>query len=959
MDWQHPEALYLIVPLSALWIGVSIFARLRRRRAAESFVAAAMWPRVLPPDSPERFWVKTIVWECALILGLVALAGPRFGAYYEEIRPRGSDLYVLIDVSRSMLAEDVPPSRLGRAKADVSSLLNRLKGERIGLIAFAGKAVVKSPLTVDYDFYRRALEELDTNSAPRGGTAIGDAIRKALEVFPAEADRDQAILLITDGDDQDSYPLDAAALAAERHVTIFTVGLGDAEQGARIPGAKDSKNFVEYEGKQVWSKLNNSVLKDIALKTNGVFVPAGTRAYDLGELYDTYLKGRRGADGKEQKRLRLSEQFQMFLGLAILLLLGEMLIRSYPPSVEETPAPRPAAAPKRKALATTTAALLLLIVCGTSRAADPHAAVREGLELYSKDKFEEAREKFAAANEKLSSEEQDKAAIVAFDLACAYHRKGDTENARDEYLKAGLSREGKLASEAYFNLGQLTAEGARTLAGEHPEAIEPDKRKEIIDKLLEAAQSFRQSLERQPGNEGARKNIELVRQWVKYYTDKWREIDRQKRRDETNLAQFVEYLVKTESALRNAVKQLTPTATRDAFAEHKRVQDELLEEIPFLKEKIVKEITPPPQQAAQPGQPQPPQPAQPQMDPKQLEEAIKTLQGWADEAGKKMDGASNKLHAREPVPAAADQKSSVAELEKIWEAVIPFHPLLARDLDDQTKIVHTLRPNVSEDDSKDDDKKDDKDKKEPPKEKPLPLFNPVATLSDEQLADLIESQENTLRRTAYLKPKAESELERVEKMPPPPPAPPPDPKNPDAKKNAPPDPEKIKEGYKKAIELAPKAVEKMTKALQALRDKKTDVAYPDAEEARRILEEIMKAQPKNENQDKKDQDKKDQDKKEQEKKDQEKKDQQKKDQDKKDQEKKDQEKKDQDKKDKDKDKKDEQKEQKQEKDEKKEVSQDKIEDALRKVREREKQKHDRDKEMRARIYGQVPVDKDW
>ena len=170
--------------------------------------------------------------------GLVALAEPQFGTQYEDVVPRGSDLYVLIDVSRSMLAEDVPPSRLGRAKADVAALVNRLEGERIGLIAFAGQAVVKCPLTVDYDAFRRSLDELDPGSAPRGGTAIGDAIRKALEVFHARADRDQAILLITDGDDQQSYPLEAAAIAAERHVTIFTVGLGDADHGAAHPARR-------------------------------------------------------------------------------------------------------------------------------------------------------------------------------------------------------------------------------------------------------------------------------------------------------------------------------------------------------------------------------------------------------------------------------------------------------------------------------------------------------------------------------------------------------------------------------------------------------------------------------------------------------------------------------------------------------------------------------------------------
>src|SRR5579863_2553398 len=211
MEWQHPEWLYLILPLGAAWVALALYSRRRRHRAAEAFVAEAMWARILPPVSSVRFWLKTLLREVALITGLVALAGPRFGTQYEEVVPRGSDLYVLIDVSRSMLASDVPPSRLARAKADVAALVKGLNGERVGLIAFAGQAVVKCPLTVDYDAFRRSLDELDTASAPRGGTAIGDAIRKALEVFHARADRDQAILLITDGDDQQSYPREAAA----------------------------------------------------------------------------------------------------------------------------------------------------------------------------------------------------------------------------------------------------------------------------------------------------------------------------------------------------------------------------------------------------------------------------------------------------------------------------------------------------------------------------------------------------------------------------------------------------------------------------------------------------------------------------------------------------------------------------------------------------------------------------
>ena len=372
MEWQHPEWLYLILPLGAAWLALALYSRRQRRRAAEAFVAQAMWSRILPADSRARFWVKLLLRETALVTGLVALAGPRFGTQTEEVVPRGSDLYVLIDVSRSMLAEDVPPSRLLRAKADVAALVNRLEGERVGLIAFAGQAVVKCPLTVDYDTFRRSLNELDPDSAPRGGTAIGDAIRKALEVFQARADRDQAILLITDGDDQQSYPLEAAAVAAERHVTIFTVGLGDADHGARIPQGAESKSYLEYQGHQVWSKLDGSLLKEIALKTSGVYVPAGTRTYDLGELYAKYLQGRRGSDEQSRKRIRRADQFQVFLALALLALLADSFTRPYPRAARSpragTRAPRrsagrPAASVRHSAMPVSTALVLMASAC--------------------------------------------------------------------------------------------------------------------------------------------------------------------------------------------------------------------------------------------------------------------------------------------------------------------------------------------------------------------------------------------------------------------------------------------------------------------------------------------------------------------------------------------------------------------------------------------------------------------
>src|SRR5262249_38984215 len=297
-----------------------------------------------------------------------------------------------------------------RAKADVAALVNRLSGERVGLIAFAGQAVVKCPLTVDYDTFRRALDELDPGSAPRGGTAIGDAIRKALEVFHARAERDQAILLITDGDDQQSYPLEAAAVAAERHVTICTVGLGDADHGARVPQGADSKAYVEYRGQQVWSKLDGSLLKEIALKTSGVYVPVGTRAYDLGELYTQYLHGRRGSEEQGQKRVRRADQFQIFLAIALFALLADAFTRLYPratsapaPSLEPRVAGRTESRARHPEIPVEAALVICTILTGVSRADNPAAGVRQGLTSYQRGEFDRARDQFAAAREKFDS----------------------------------------------------------------------------------------------------------------------------------------------------------------------------------------------------------------------------------------------------------------------------------------------------------------------------------------------------------------------------------------------------------------------------------------------------------------------------------------------------------------------------------------------------------------------------
>ncbi len=973
MEWQHPQALYLILPLCTAWLVLTLHSHRRRRVARTTFAAPAMWSRIFPAESRGRFWVKFGLRELAIVTGLIALAGPRFGTQYEQVVPRGSDLYVLVDVSRSMLADDVPPSRLGRAKTDVAALVNRLEGERVGLIAFAGQAVVKCPLTVDYDSFRRSLDELDPDSAPRGGTAIGDAIRKALEVFHAKTDRDQAILLITDGDDQQSYPLEAAEVAAERHVTIFTVGLGDTDRGARIPQKSDSKSFIEYQGTQVWSKLDGNLLQQIALKTNGVYVPAGTRAYDLSELYANHLQGRLGDDSTAQQRIRRSERFQWFLAISLAALLIDLCIVPFRRSEQTSPLSREqvekSSARKKNSASTANrfsgpisqiALIALGLFQGTAFATEPTVSIRDGLRLYSKDQFEEAREKFAAASEELDKQKSAAAAIAAFDEACALHRKGDLESARESYLRAGLSQDRSIAIAAHFNLGTLQSEKARTLSGDKPETVPADKRQEILDQLAQSIVAYRHCLELRPDHAPSRRNLELVRQWIKHYTDRWHELDRQKRRDESNLFAFLEFMIQTQSALRETLNQLPNSASSDAFAEIRRAQEELREEIPTLREKIADELRPQPQQGASKAA---------QTDSNEVEEGIALLREWADNAGKRMSAASDCLRAKEQSNTATEQQAAIDELDRIWEAIVPFHPLLSKLVADQTSIAKavTANRNPSSQEMPSNEDVSIVETGDAPSLTNEPSVNnesPQLEIADDDFRQWEESQVRTLKRTRLLAPKAEAELSRLDASPSATVPKQEDKSDADkseddeavrTKESATVDPEQIKAGLRKAIELAPKAVEQMDAAVKALRQKDREAAAAPTEAARKILEEIQDAQPKN-NQKQDQQNQKDEkDQKQDPKKGEDKKDQQDQngDEDKK------QEQKSNDKKKDEEQSKDDLQSQNDKQKQQTQRSQDRVEDALRKVRERQQEKRERDRKLKGQFFGKTPVDKDW
>jgi Ca-activated chloride channel family protein len=291
--FAHPERIHLVWA-TVLVVALLAWLDLRGRDVLGRFLSPAMQLRLSERASLGRRIARLALILITLQLGVIGLMRPQIHRADESVSAQRvrADLMVVLDVSKSMLAEDAAPNRLGRARAEVSELIDKLQGHRVGLVAFAGRAAVLCPLTPDYGFFRMVLRGADQNSVSRGGTRIGDAIRKGTTAFgPGTGAR--LMLLITDGEDHDSYALEEARKAAESGVRIVAIGFG-SETGSEItitdPTTGGKSVLTDRDGAVVISRLDGALLRDIALATEGVYVPAGTAALDLESIIDSHVK---------------------------------------------------------------------------------------------------------------------------------------------------------------------------------------------------------------------------------------------------------------------------------------------------------------------------------------------------------------------------------------------------------------------------------------------------------------------------------------------------------------------------------------------------------------------------------------------------------------------------------------------------------------------------------------------
>jgi len=331
-DWHpvYPERIHLVWVALIVVVGL-VLLELRSRDALATFLSPIMQQRLSVQASFQRTLVSLGLVLLSLVAGVEALMRPQAPGQTETVTVSNAsaDVMFVLDVSRSMLADDATPNRLARAKAEINQLVGRLEGQRVGLVAFAGRAAPVCPLTPDHSFFSTVLASVNTKSAGKGGSRVGDAIKAALRGFPAGPGA-KLIVLISDGDDQDPYTQDAAKAARDAGVKIIAVGLG-SEQGSQITltdPQTGAKTTLMYEGKPVISKLDGDSLRKIALTTEGAYVPAGTSALDLDSIMESHVQPIVRAAASDAVRVIPAERYQWLVLGSLLCLLAALWVRS-------------------------------------------------------------------------------------------------------------------------------------------------------------------------------------------------------------------------------------------------------------------------------------------------------------------------------------------------------------------------------------------------------------------------------------------------------------------------------------------------------------------------------------------------------------------------------------------------------------------------------------------------------
>ena len=323
--FANPDFLYLLLLLPVLVI-FFVLNEIRKKRAIKRLGNVSVVNTLLPEMSGSRPLIKFLFSLFVLAVMIIVLARPQFGSKIEDVKKEGVEVIIALDVSNSMLAEDIAPYRLERAKQAISRLVDNLENDRIGLIVFAGDAYTQIPVTTDYVSAKMFLSSISPDIVPKQGTAIGAAIELGIRSFSPGEGKSKAMVVITDGENHEDDPVSAAEDAAKAGIVIHTIGIGSTS-GVPIPINKGGKKdyLKDAEGNTVITKLDENILKKIAVATGGSYVRASNSNIGLDEIFNN-IRRMKTQELESTVYTEYNDQFEIFAALALFLLIADFLI---------------------------------------------------------------------------------------------------------------------------------------------------------------------------------------------------------------------------------------------------------------------------------------------------------------------------------------------------------------------------------------------------------------------------------------------------------------------------------------------------------------------------------------------------------------------------------------------------------------------------------------------------------
>jgi Ca-activated chloride channel family protein len=481
MKFAHPYLLNLLWTLIPLF-GIMVYGIRTRKKILARFAGDGMFASVIPGFDPTRRWVKAVMITVAAGFAIVALAGPQMGFKWEKTKQKGVDIMIALDCSKSMLAQDIKPSRLERAKREIKDLLHMMKSDRAGLVAFSGRAILQCPLTLDHEAFNIFLNVLEPGFLPVGGTNLAEAIQTGFSGFEGGSDTDKAIIVITDGENTAGDVEAVARDMAKKGIKIFCIGVGDI-RGAPIPD--ENGGFKkDRAGNIVLSKVDEQGLQKIAALTGGTYVRSVAGDMDLDLIYTDRILGTMERKTLTSGKKKVWEdRYQWFLFPCLVLLLVEFFLGSQ----------KRIRSPKK-----TRSLVVFICLAGLgisavhttpARAETVSSSVKQGIKAFDEQSYESAQKHFIDAQ---LADPQNPA--LYYNIGAAAYMNEAYDLAKKNFMEAAKSDDPTLRHNARYNLANTNfrmgnfakaAEGYETIIKEFPDDTQAKENLEFTRQKIE------------------------------------------------------------------------------------------------------------------------------------------------------------------------------------------------------------------------------------------------------------------------------------------------------------------------------------------------------------------------------------------------------------------------------------------------------------------------------------------